>query len=504
MFNLFFRRYVPGFRVGSDGVPGFDIDDNGLPRRATASFGGTLPDSTPQQYPNAAQTQTPPRSASDCQVPRVGSHRPPLPGFRVSPQGDVPGFNVGPRYGAPGFNVDENGRQQQETIWSDDLPPGSVPPQDPNTAQTPTPPSYVDDSAAPASPSLPDWPYQRGPVPPPRLPTVFDPRTGPRLEIIPPPRIGPVTVPGATPWPPSITPQPLPDGDIRARAATTQNINSQPAGRQAMRTARLPPPEGGWSHGHGEDAVSPIPLVGLLQIPTSALRTLAMAASRKAQQETLVQPYQQTQPRMPSALLGTGLPTSGQLETQNLKMAGFEPRSDQEYSQLIEAYRQLKEAEDKQLRDRPPMRHLQVKMRFRPTHGQRWLVPGAEARAEQYGYASSGFHYQGLASQQLGAGNYVGAGVYQVAAILDAVAGALTLGLGTELTRRPGPLPPKELPYFDARSTRSGSSKIISGRLRMVWNGITSWSNPTRLSWASDPYKALRTLWRFRLRRIDN
>jgi hypothetical protein len=39
MFNLFFRRQVPGFRVGPDGVPGFDIDD-GLPRRATAGFIG--------------------------------------------------------------------------------------------------------------------------------------------------------------------------------------------------------------------------------------------------------------------------------------------------------------------------------------------------------------------------------------------------------------------------------------------------------------------------------
>ena len=37
MFNLFFRRYVPGFRVGLDGVPGFNIDDNGLPQSASAS-----------------------------------------------------------------------------------------------------------------------------------------------------------------------------------------------------------------------------------------------------------------------------------------------------------------------------------------------------------------------------------------------------------------------------------------------------------------------------------
>ena len=30
MFDLFFRRYEPGFRVGADGVPGFDIDETAL------------------------------------------------------------------------------------------------------------------------------------------------------------------------------------------------------------------------------------------------------------------------------------------------------------------------------------------------------------------------------------------------------------------------------------------------------------------------------------------
>ena len=60
MFNYFFRPYVPGFRVGPDEVPGFNIDDNGLPQRASASFDDTLPESAAQRYPDAAQTQTPP------------------------------------------------------------------------------------------------------------------------------------------------------------------------------------------------------------------------------------------------------------------------------------------------------------------------------------------------------------------------------------------------------------------------------------------------------------
>jgi hypothetical protein len=423
MFNLFFRRYVPGFRVGPDGVSGFNIDDNGLPRRTTASFDNTLPDSATQQSLDAAQTQTPPSISFGLPGAASWVLSTPLPGFRVSPQGDVPGFNVGPQYDAPGFNVDENGGQQQETIWSDGLPPGSVPPQDPNTTQTPTPPPDVDDSAPPAPPSLPDWPYQLGTILLPRLSTIFDPRTGPRLEIIPPPRIGPVTVPGATPWPPSIAPQPLPGGDIRARAATTQNINSQPAAQQ-------------WAHAHGEGALSPIPTVRPLADSNFSLANTGNGGGQKAQQQMLLQHYQQTQPRMPSALLGTGLPTGRPPEMQNIKMAGFDPKSDQEFSQLIEAYRQLKEAEGKQpSADRPPPPpppnqngvSSYASGNDGSSLGQRLvqssidtLVPGA--------------HYQGLASQQLGAGNYVGAGVYQIAAILDAALGALTFGLGTELT----------------------------------------------------------------------
>ena len=103
MFNLFFRRYVPGFRVGLDGVPGFNIDDNGLPQRASASSDGTLPDPAAQWYPDAAQTQAPPSISFRLPGAESWVLSAPLPGFRVSPQDVVPGFNVGSQDDAPGL-----------------------------------------------------------------------------------------------------------------------------------------------------------------------------------------------------------------------------------------------------------------------------------------------------------------------------------------------------------------------------------------------------------------
>ena len=125
-----------------------------------------------------------------------------LPGFRVNPQDDVPGFNVDPQDDAPGFNVDENGGLQQETTWSDGLPPGSTTPQYPNTAQTAPPLPDVVDPTPPTPPLLPEWLYQLGTMLPPRLPTTFDPRTGPSIEINAPPRAA-----SSEPWSPSNVPR---------------------------------------------------------------------------------------------------------------------------------------------------------------------------------------------------------------------------------------------------------------------------------------------------------
>jgi hypothetical protein len=367
MFNPFFRPYLPGFRVGPDGVPGFNIDNNGLPRSANTSFDDTLPDSAAQRYPDAAQAQTPPSISFSLpgaegwvlSAPLIGS-----PGFRVSPQDDVPGFNVGPRDDAPGFNVDEEGVQQPETNWSYGLPPGSVTPEDPNTAQTPTPHPGMDDPAPPAPPPLPDWPHQLGTMLPPRLPTASDPRPGPRIEINSLPSIGPTTVPGAAPWPPSIAPQQPPGVDIRSRAATTQNPNLQPAAQQAMRNARFQPltvgqpyarANGGklqdpWSV--GEDPWS----VGIARQaagipPTLPAKPLAdanftLANAGDAGVEQVQQPPlqdNQTQQQIPVSPPGTGradMPPALRIpEKPGTEMTEAERRAEQELSQFIEEYR---------------------------------------------------------------------------------------------------------------------------------------------------------------------
>jgi hypothetical protein len=346
MFNLFFRRYLPGFRVGPDGVPGFNIDDNGLPRRASASSDGTLPDSAAQRYPDAAQTQIPPSISFRLpgaegwvlSAPPIGS-----PGFRVSPQDDVPGFNVGPQDDAPGFNVDENSGQQQETIWSDGLPPGSVTPQDPNTAQTPTPPPDVDVPTPPAPPPLPEWPYQFGTMLPPRLPTAFDPRTGPRIEINAPPRVA-----SAEPWSPSNVPQQPADTPIPFAAPIRQNIIPQPLNQKASWRAwpQLPTDGSVYAQRAGlqgplnthvtrqRPALPSMPAVRPVVESNFILASDRAAGDQQAPRQAALQEYQQRQLSAPlPAMAG-----DDQSRKSSTRMAALESDPERTSSQLMARY----------------------------------------------------------------------------------------------------------------------------------------------------------------------
>ena len=102
MFNFIFRPYVPGFRVRpQDDVPGFNIDENGLPRRETTWPDEMRPGPATPQYPDLAQAMMPTPSPAASVQPALPTG---LPGFRVRPQDDV-----------PGFNVDENGLPQRDS-----------------------------------------------------------------------------------------------------------------------------------------------------------------------------------------------------------------------------------------------------------------------------------------------------------------------------------------------------------------------------------------------------
>jgi hypothetical protein len=353
MFNLFFRRYLPGFRVGPDGVPGFNVDDNGLPQRASASSGGTLPDSAAQRYPDAAQTQTPPSISFRppgaegwvLSGPLIGS-----PGFRVGPQDDVPGFNVAPQGDTPGFNVDESGGQQQDTTWSYGLPPGSVTPQDPSTAQTPTPLPGVDYPAPPAPPSLPDWPYQLGTMLPLGLPTVFDPRTGPRIEINALPRVA-----SAEPWSPSNVPQQPADTLIPFLAPTRQNIFPKSLNEKASWRTWLQLPTDGSVYAQraglqdplNTDATrQPLALPSMPAVRPIAESNFILASDRaagdqQAPRQVALQDYQQRQPSAPLAAM-EGDDQSGKSST---RMAALESEPERTSSQLMAGYRPPMEVE---------------------------------------------------------------------------------------------------------------------------------------------------------------
>ena len=269
-------------------------------------------------------------------APPIGS-----PGFRVSRQ-DVPGFNVGTQDDAPGLNLDENGLEQQETNWSDGILPGSVTPQDLNVRQTPTPPTGEEAPIPPAPPQLPEWLYKLVTMLPPRLSTAFDPRTERPIAINSPPGLGSAAAPGADQWPPSSAPQQPADIDVRSRTATTQDTNPQPAAQEAMRTAWLQPLKGRWPYAQGDGALPSIPSVRPPADSDFSLANADDADEQQAQQQTPSQQYQ------PSAPLGSGLPMVRPPERPSTKTTGLERGAEQEFSQLIEAYQRLEEAEGKQ------------------------------------------------------------------------------------------------------------------------------------------------------------
>jgi hypothetical protein len=70
MFNVFSPTGLPGFRVRpQDDVPGFDIDENGLPRRERPWSDGMRPGSAAPQYPDLAQAMMPTPGPEDSVQP---------------------------------------------------------------------------------------------------------------------------------------------------------------------------------------------------------------------------------------------------------------------------------------------------------------------------------------------------------------------------------------------------------------------------------------------------
>jgi hypothetical protein len=336
MFNLFFRPYVPGFRVRPDGAaPGFNIDDNGLPRRASALSDGTIPESAAQRYPDAAQTQSSPSISFRLpgaegwvlSAPPIGS-----PGLPVGPQDDVPGLNVRSMGDVPGFNVDEDGVGQQETSWSGQTLPPSL-----------------EESTEPAPPRLPDRLNEFGTTAP-QLLAAFDPLTGRRIEIDSPPRAA-----SAEPWSPPNVPQQPADTLIPFLAPTRQNINPQPLNEKASWRTWPQLPMDGSVYAQRARLEGPLntdvtrqrlalpsmPAVRPVAESNFILASDRAAGDQQAPRQAALQEYQQRQPSAPLAAMAG----DNQSRKSSTHMAALESEPERTSSQLMAGYRPPMEVE---------------------------------------------------------------------------------------------------------------------------------------------------------------
>ena len=283
---------------------------------------------------------------------------------------------------------------------------------------------YGENPAPPVPTELPEWLSKLGTMLPPWLSTALDPRTGRPIAINSPPGLGSAAAPGAASGRPparlssrrrSLSTPALP----RRKTPTPNRRPSKP-----KRTAWLQPLKGGWPYAPGDGG---LPLIPSVQPPVGSNFSLANAGDVGEQQAP--------QRTMRSAPLGTGPAMVHLPQPPSMKMRGLERGPEQEFSQLIEAYPRLKEAEE-----RPPISDQQSPQPPRNENGASSYATGSDGpslgqRLVQRSVETlvPSAHFQELARQQLGAGNYVGAGVYQAAALVDAALGVATLGLSTRL-----------------------------------------------------------------------
>jgi hypothetical protein len=268
MFNLFFRPYVPGFRVKAQkDVPGFNIGENdGAPL--------TPPIVTSFTLGSDGLTQS---------APPIG-----FAGIRVEPQDDV-----------PGFNLNESGVPRQWAPRFDGMRPGSATSEYPDTLEPEALPRDVGEPVQVTPPQLPEWLVALLSMPLPRLSTAFDPRTGQRIapyaplirplsayqptdQRVPTTAGTPVDDAGSLPDPGSVeTPSddvwPVPDmpewwpADINPRSdsATAQNSNP-PSSQEAAWNAWLQPLKGQPSTQVGRDQSPGPSAAGMVRPPMSA------------------------------------------------------------------------------------------------------------------------------------------------------------------------------------------------------------------------------------------
>lgn len=329
---------------------------------------------------------------------------PGLAGFRIDSE-DVPGFNVQPPDNVLGFRPDEDHVNEQDTTWS---------------LETLDPALDTDDeSRAPELPQVPTRLYAAA-FPPPQL---ASPDGG--------------QISGQRPMPAIIS--------SRAPAITDQRMSSRPAtaevplrpwhamyGGLPAQIVRRPSPlivRSLWKPASEPSALPARPLA-VVNAVRETTGDLGVRSKPKPFSPLHHAPTQQPAWSVPLGSSRTVTPLAGSPRATH--------GAQQESSPLTEATRQFREADARRglTSIRTPPSPSSIAADRHPPYAS---VPAGQSWARNLAQSSvdtivPGAHYQKLAQQQLDAGNYLGAGVYQVAAFLDAALGTATLGLSTRAT----------------------------------------------------------------------
>ena len=416
MFDFFFRSYWPDFWSRyQDSLLGSSID----------SDRDAVPAHSAAEGPSA-QPSEPGLPIAEREFSIGPAVIPGLAGFRIDSEDVVPGFNVRPPDSVPGFHPDEDDVDQQDTTWSLD---------------TLDPPSDAhDEPRAPELPQFPEWLYAAAAIPPPSL-TSIAPAGGHRLSISPTPALPPG---GSQQWQTSGLP-PMPAViSSRGPTATVQGMNSRPATAEVplspwptvyggLHTQVVRGPSSLVAPSLWEPASEPsTPSVRPLAVATAIRETMGDAGARSGPKPFSPLHHAPTQQPASSAPLGSSRTVSladGLRATHGAQ---------QESTRLGEVIRQLREADARRrlVSIRTPSTPSSLAAnRYSPDAS----VPAEQSWAQNLVQSSidtivPGAHYQKLAQQQLDAGNYLGAGVYEVAALLDAALGTATFGLSTRAT----------------------------------------------------------------------
>jgi len=335
MFNVYPPTGVPGFRVRpEDDVPGFDIDENGLPRRERPWSGGMGPGSTTPQYPDLARAMM-----ATPQYPDLAQAMMSTPGPEDSVQPAPP----------------------QLPDWLHTLltmPPPTLPgsvPFAPLGWGHPTPFGMLFNpvrSLSTRDQNVREMGDVRADV----------------ARVTPPPALSAVEEPGME-RPPSFDAPKLPaDTDARHDGATAQQASPRLAGEEAMQDVWPSSPDDGQPYAQAALAgPQDLSRAEMAQQPTGATPPLSLASAadpnivlanaggdgvQEAQQQKPLPQNQQTPQKKPPAPSGTGqgkTPPAPRIpEKPGMEMTEFERRREQEFAELNKKWWRLKEADRRQ------------------------------------------------------------------------------------------------------------------------------------------------------------